>query len=125
MLGLRRSGSTACIWNRSEMGLWRAGGDFLDHSAARRDFVAFVNLFGEVHGDDAAFRPRRAQNFSRGFGIEKNIEGVGEHVEAGSHDHHFVHQGNDVRRERDRQRQIRERAARRRSSPGRDFRERF
>ena len=111
VLGLRRSGSTACVWKRSEMGLCGAGGDFLDHPAARREFIAFVNLLGDVHGDDAAFRPCGAQNFSRRLRIEKNIERVGEHVEAGSHDHHFVHQRNDVGRERDRERQIRERSA--------------
>ena len=55
-----------------------AAGDFLDHPAAWRDFIAFVNLFGDVHGDNAAFRPCGAQHLSRGLGIEKNVEGVGE-----------------------------------------------
>ena len=67
-----------------------AAGDFFDHPAAWRDFVAFANLFGEVLGDDAEFRPGSAHDLSRGFGIEKDIESVGDGVEPGSHHYHCL-----------------------------------
>src|SRR6266853_3097780 len=73
--------------------------NFLDHPTARRDLVAFVNLFGNIDSDDTEFRPPSAQDLSRSLGIEEDIESFGERVEAGSHDNHFGDQGYDVGRE--------------------------